>query len=512
MSNLYFVSSPFGQTIIYIITFIFLLALFLIIRAMVRYALHETDELNRVKDNFRDLETEKAANLHDCYDVLKQKVLDNSIAKQRLSNIYHIARQQQVVKQEEVTDIDILRENATFTSNFLRYARSGMILLGLFGTFFGLTHMVGDMGFVFDQLDTRSIESLLNSYADATSSMQGVINPMQDAFATSFWGLLGTIILSLLFIPFNWYQQQYFANLESFTTTHLIPLFNPVHDSQRLNNLVAAVGQNTATVNTITERLERISNHLVADFEHMHQFTRNLQNSLKIYVEGQNLLHQDITTLNNLVANYSSASRENQNIVAALNLHNVTIDKLHQKLSSNELNVADWLREIIDLTQKQNADFKETLKHLLDLTRSNLSNTQSTVNRFSISIGKFDKSLTKLENQLMNFDNALADRSEIQVDKLNELVKKMQLMSNMLSHIKTDIPAILTQMQQTMVNNNNAANPEYLQAMAQSIAEKQITERLRSHEEAYQKLNKELEDMQSRQNDGIFRRFLGGNS
>ncbi|MFK7905779.1 MAG: hypothetical protein AB8B69_11670, partial [Chitinophagales bacterium] len=290
MSELYIIASPFGQFIIYAITLLFVVAVFVVVREIVRFRVTEKEAFQKLSYNFHhevDWEKQVSTGREALYELLKKDCKIESIACNRLSTIYYLARQHQEVKQDVLTHTDILEEDARFSTNYLRYARSAMVILGLLGTLFGFAQSVAYANFIFQEIDTSTIQTLLDSYTNASNQMMGILVPMKSALLTSFWGVLATVFLSLLLLPLNWIKQQFFAQLEIFTTTQLIPVFNPAKKDYNIGLLIDTVTKNTIAVNEIVSKVDNISSNISKDYEHISLYSQNMQASTDGFVEAQ---------------------------------------------------------------------------------------------------------------------------------------------------------------------------------------------------------------------------------
>lgn len=499
MGEWYFVASGFGQFIIYLITIIFLVAAAVVIKEVMRFLLQESAALQQLQDNF--LYLDKQTQTHSESYGLLIKNCQQGIALNRVANIYHITAQNQPVFQNTLSDNDVLQENATVAANFLRYARSGMVMLGLFGTFYGLSQMIGQIGVVFNQIDTDTIRQLLESYSRATESMKLIVAPMKDAFLTSFWGLLGTIILGLLLLPLNWIRQQYFAQLEQFTATRLLPFFNPLGQETQLTQLIDKVTLNTQLVNNIAQSMESTSGHLAADYSNLRQFTANLQTSIEAFIIAQDSLSQAIMSMHKVVSNLAQNTNqgtETYRIVEALNLHNATIAQLNDRIFNTEFSISDWLKEMIALSQQQHLQLKEELKSMIELSRSNLSNTQSAGNRFDISTKKFKETLDSLEEILNTFAAMVQEAVQKEVLKLDELGLKLQGLQDLVRSMHQELPTQITRMANTLDTTNKLANPKYIEQMARTMANEAIQKQIADYAQEYQRLETQIAELEKR--------------
>ncbi len=507
----YFVSSTFGQLLIFAITAIFIASLYFVIQGIIRYRMVEMEELQQVKDNLKKLDQQQGANFNA--DHLYNKLIWNcsdSIASQRLKNIYNIVLKKQKLDYDSLVEADYLQENALFSNHFIKYARTAMLLIGLFGTFYGLSQMVGGIGTSYSALDTGgNISKLLESYKQATQSMRGMVSPMESAFSTTFWGLLGTVLLAAAMLPYNWIRKRLFADLDQMTSTRLIPLFNPSDKGQELVGLIEKVGFNTQIMNEVVTKLDQVSSGLSVDFENVNQFSRNLQTSIEIYVKGQELLHKDIVALSNMIQKTHDSSSESgastYKILEALNIHNVSIDKLNKKLDSTEFNVSDWLKEIINLSREQQAKFQEDIKSILSLTRSNLSNTQSATNRFGISIRKFETSLETLQTYLSNFNSVMEGSAQAQVEKLHQIASAMQNLTQLLSKVNYSGPPVQQVIRPVQTQPVTPAkpymDPNQVEKMANEMANAKLQEKWQTYSSEYEALKLELERLRARQSE-----------
>ena len=496
-SELYFVSTSFGQFLILAITMVFLAALFFALKEMVRFLVVEKQELAQLKYNHLNLSPDADSN-HKKFEALVVDVSD-SLAQSRLRTLFNITSKDQPIHHESVIQTEYMQEKSAFASAFLRFARPAMIGLGLVGLLHGFTLMTGDLSLLFAENDTDYIRELFF--------------PMQDGFQVLFWGLAGTVLLSIFQLPLNWLREQHFAKLEQFSTSHLIPLFNPPKEEKQLAQLIEEVRQHTQLVNGIAGKLERITIQSGQDLENLSQFTTNFKTGVESYMQGQELLHNDIVALSQLVANYKKqndeGSKDSLRIVEALNLHNVTLDNINKKIYDTDFNMADWLKEIIALNRQQQEEFKENLKNTLDLTRSNLSNIQSASNRFRINIEKFEKTIENLQNHLSFFNSSIENASNNEVGKLNEVATKLQELTAIMSQVRTEVPDQLGRILQALQSTSKAADSQYVEQMAATIAERKIQETVTQYESETNRLKEEMQQMNQKKQ-GKFGNMLKG--
>lgn len=110
-----------------------------------------------------------------------------------------------------------------------RHLASLAIFLGLLGTVWGLAAAVGGLH---EQL--RSVTSL-NQLPALMGAMGGTLRSMRTAFSCTATGLIATLVLSLLNLWLTNQQSAFLLELESFTTTEVLPkvgVARPEHAAQ----------------------------------------------------------------------------------------------------------------------------------------------------------------------------------------------------------------------------------------------------------------------------------------
>ena len=113
---------------------------------------------------------------------------------------------------------------------------------------------------------------------------------------------------------------------------------------------------------------------------------------------------------------------------------------------------------------------------------------------------------------MQSFHTGLAEQGQQQMGKSDDVIKKMQVITNILSHLKTDMKQQLEQVHLAVTNNTNASDPAYIAEMARTIAERNIQERMAEHEQRYQSLQNKLKEMHEKlkeeEKKGIIQKFL----
>ncbi|MEO1451426.1 MAG: hypothetical protein AAFV07_17980, partial [Bacteroidota bacterium] len=105
------------------------------------------------------------------------------------------------------------------------YAMSLSMLLGMLGTFIGLTMMVGDISAQltgFDGVDTSG-DAGLDTFRNSFQGIQDVMTGVGTAFTTTLAGLVCTIVISGLNFFQTSQKARFFDEFEQFTVKSLLP-------------------------------------------------------------------------------------------------------------------------------------------------------------------------------------------------------------------------------------------------------------------------------------------------
>ncbi|MFN7116860.1 MAG: MotA/TolQ/ExbB proton channel family protein [Saprospiraceae bacterium] len=226
---------------------------------------------------------------------LQAGVNPNSIIYDRLTTL----RENQVTRSRlnvgVLQNLAELKESKNWTANFLKYVMNLAVLLGLLGTFIGLTGMVGDIS---DQLEKGG----------DVNTIQDTLLQVKTAFSTTLAGLICTVIVSAL----NFYLEQkkatFFDQLEQFTVQDLLPSTFPELEEKTMletvgdqledtfNNLNQTIENNNASIgelNGLYSKFDRIEDTLrrvltageTADMQSVVKELSAVNASMKVMIE-----------------------------------------------------------------------------------------------------------------------------------------------------------------------------------------------------------------------------------
>lgn len=210
--------------------------------------------LAQVRENYERVEKNQERNPDLVISDLLSEVNPHSLAAQRVVELHRISINAGEFDQTALAEVLAARE-ASKTS-ISRYIASVLVLLGLCGAIWGLSHLIFQMSpaltQVQEQLDgTQASENAGASAHDNMSPVQEsfktLINTMSTSLAntrSAFYASLTGILASVLLLFFNWYtagrQIKFLAEMEELTATRLIPVFRPPREASELAHALEA--------------------------------------------------------------------------------------------------------------------------------------------------------------------------------------------------------------------------------------------------------------------------------
>lgn len=453
-------------------------------------------EAHLAKTNRADKTTEEL-----CNDLIK--VTGNGLTAHRVALSLRLSQQGQNINILTMDAADHRWTSTGMAAQWLRYAPLAMALTGLAAALFDALQLT-------NLLQRHAAHAPLKEWSATTTLSLAVVNQWSVVLQDIGTSLIGAMFALILQMPARWCRNRFLANLSQFTMQTLVPLLNPVSDVRQIELLAAQVHQNTKMMNQIVAQLQPIAADLSLDFEHIHQFSRNFQTASTQYLHSQTSLAQAVETLTELLKGNKQqtdaiADRHLQ-VLDALQSYANTIDTINTRLYETELNVSDWFKQIIELYKQKQSDFDEQLKKLLELTRTNLSNTQSTINRFGISIGNFEKSLETLYKHLEIFaqknDTSFQREGNLLGEKLHDIKELLQTMGKQNTQQLQELNAMLTTQ-----NNTTWKDTQQNSQLEQTLSHKQMAEQMQKYEEQNQQMERKIEELKKQSESGLQKIF-----
>jgi len=325
MLNLFTKLNPVANGIIGIIVSILVLTIVVSLILKKKYTVLEediNDNQNRAKEVFGNeifnnmvTDYKKAIN-HEVKDINTQAIIEKNMHRYLRSHI--------------------------LGERFLTKSISLMIVLGLLGTFYGLTLSIGELV----ELLNNASEAIVSDVSSITDGLISSIRGMSVAFATSLFGIASSILVTLLNIAFSVkehresvmvFSEEYLDNIQA---GGMIEIEGP--DGVRVRQ--AGPGATVANADNIIKDLTDVSEKIIKEMNKasyemagavnglnktIHQF----DSSLKLFAEGS----RDLTEFNHEL-------RTN------IQRMNVTFDDFSKEMSKNTESIADSTNSVFKLS------------------------------------------------------------------------------------------------------------------------------------------------------------------
>ncbi|MEM9029551.1 MAG: flagellar motor protein MotA [Pseudomonadota bacterium] len=136
-----------------------------------------------------------------------------------------------------------------------RYLVGLLVFLGLLGTFWGLLSTIQAVGGTISALDTRSADSVL-IFEELKSGLAAPLNGMGTAFASSLFGLSGSLVLGFLELNATQAHNRFYNELEEWLSgiTELTPA-NDMSSDQLNRQLYAALFEMQRSLGELADRI-----------------------------------------------------------------------------------------------------------------------------------------------------------------------------------------------------------------------------------------------------------------
>ena len=114
--------------------------------------------------------------------------------------------------------LDSLAARLDESRDISRYLIGLLVFLGLLGTFWGLLQTIASVGEVIRNLDVRAAESA-TIFEELKAGLEAPLSGMGTAFASSLFGLAGSLILGFLDLQASQAQNRFYNDVEDWLTS-----------------------------------------------------------------------------------------------------------------------------------------------------------------------------------------------------------------------------------------------------------------------------------------------------
>lgn len=188
-----------------------------------RLGIAENDDEELVKDD-EDLQV-----LHQApIPLLQEGVRPDLIIYDRLDTLQENKITRSRINVGVLQNLALLKENKEWTANFPKYVMTLAMLLGMLGTFIGLTVMVGEISESLKSIGQQSgSASNFQEFSSSFDSIRNTLGGVGTAFSTTLAGLACTIMASFMNYLISQRRAKFFNQLEQFTVQELLPYTFP---------------------------------------------------------------------------------------------------------------------------------------------------------------------------------------------------------------------------------------------------------------------------------------------
>jgi len=244
-------------------------------------------------------------------DHLLEQLKSPSLLKTRLTLLQQLQLSKVKIDVKILQHLSIASESKQWSAKLPSFASSFAMLLGMFGTFLGLTLMVAQIGQELqglESVDEGGMKALENSFAGIKGIMGGV--------GTAFYTTLAGLVCTLLVTGYNFLLEQrkaaLFEYLEAFTSGVLLPkAFPNLEEGEMLDRISDRLEDAFEGLN---ETLER-NNHTLANIDGLYQKFDQIVLRVKEITQGDTStqVQQLILEMTNLLASIEKISEKYEN-------------------------------------------------------------------------------------------------------------------------------------------------------------------------------------------------------
>lgn len=248
-----------------------------------------------------------------------------------LSPIYNYLSNEKLISQDKIQVIlCAIEKKVDNYCSLSKYISGSLIFLGLLGTFWGLSHTIGNVANIIDNLGIDAVDAS-ESFAKLKESLKIPLSGMGIAFGCSLFGLSSSLILGFLNINQKKVADDFVDNVEEYLIKHSI-IFNPKEQDQNYHGPIFSMALLEKTIETI------------------YAFQLQLKESETNRVAVLNLQSDFSKKLAQLV----EATSKHQELVQTIAENQLAIQKKDLAHKNSEMVVSDILKKLTEIDNSLN--------------------------------------------------------------------------------------------------------------------------------------------------------------
>lgn len=193
---------------------------------------------------------------------LMEGIPGDTLVGDRLASIVRMKQARAKVNVDALQQSTMLKEGASTSLSLPSYVVSLVMMLGLFGTFIGLSFMVVDIQ---QALPASGTGANATQWAASVSSLGRILAGKKTAFSATLAGLFFSIVVSALNFALARAQSSFYDALERFTAEELLPATIPAFDDETpWEKLSTQLGDSFEHLKAVAAEQSRSADQMVA--------------------------------------------------------------------------------------------------------------------------------------------------------------------------------------------------------------------------------------------------------
>ncbi|NCB91962.1 MAG: hypothetical protein EOM40_05235 [Clostridia bacterium] len=277
----------------------------------------------------------------------------------------YISKTNKTISQSKLqTILSSIEKRVDDSSAFPRYISGILIFLGLLGTFWGLSHTIGNVAHIIDNLGVVGGDAA-ESFLKLKDSLKIPLEGMGIAFGCSLFGLAGSLVIGFLTSSKKKVADDFLNKVEEWITAHTVS-FDVVDNMQEYHGAVFSMGlleKSIETMYAFQNQLKEVEGNRVS----LMTMQREVSNKLSKLTEALTM-HQDI------IKTLGKNQIDLQNITMSLTqkMTNPVWEEMVEKLDSIDKTISAMVQEsvtgkeyIVDALGKDIRMISKTLSSLM---------------------------------------------------------------------------------------------------------------------------------------------------
>ncbi len=292
--------------------------------------------------------------------IIFDKLSNSDISKLKIIKpiFLHMNKSNKIISQTNMqTILGSIEKKVDDYASLPKYISGILIFLGLLGTFWGLSHTIGNVANIIDNLGIENRDAT-SSFIQLKNSLKIPLSGMGIAFGCSLFGLSGSLLVGFLAVNMRKMSDDFLDKIENWLTKNSVRFEQNDQDKYHGQTFSTILMEKTIeTIYAFQTQLTQIEENRISTFDLQIEISKKLAKLTEAMV-----VHQDI--LKYLTQNKSDMQTMNKNLQESIsnkldNIDNTLKLLLHESASNHKI-----------LIQSLGNDIRMVSKVLSSLIRS----------------------------------------------------------------------------------------------------------------------------------------------